>query len=285
MSLTKFICGACQFFALSAFAMESNYVVNQKPETTSFELRYTFSDGGYQTDLYRQGSSATTSSHIAAIEFTKNLEKNQSVWINGKLIGRRINVDNQQNFSAVGIGDIGIGYKKGEVYDLLTTIYGANASLSPGLALDPRLAQVNQVNNFSGTQSLAPFFGVEAYSGNMALGGLVEVRLFSDIRYEDNGNAKTFTNPNRFVPKIKGFVEVPITKSWDWGMEVSVARYNFALDQLLFGGAGNEYEATMYGQWKYDSQTTLLGMVLTKDQKYPLVETKLDVSIGIRREM
>lgn len=283
--LPTLVFGLCQFSTLSTYAMESFYVVNQKADKNSFEFRYTFSDGGYNTDVFRQGSKATTTSHAATIEFRRNFENNQSAWVGGRLIGRKINLDNQQNFSAVGIGDLELGFKKGEVYDLLTTIYGLSATVSPGLAQDPRLANINRVNNFSGTQSFAPFYGVEAYSGNMAIGGLVEVRLFSDIRYEDAGHAKTFTNPNRFIPKVRGFVEVPITKSWDWGMEMSVARYNFALDQLLFGGTGNEYEAMMYGQWKMDSQTTLLAMVLTKDQKYPLPETKVDVSLGIRKEL
>ncbi len=276
---------AILFSATATMAVESSYVVNQKPDKNSFEFRYTFSDGDYRTDFYRAGGKATTSSHIVTLDYHRNLESDQSAWISSKLVGRKINVDNDFNLTSVGIGDVELGYKKGEVYDFVTTIYGASSSISPGLAQDPRLAQVSRVNNFSGTQSLAPFVGLEAYSGNMAVGGIIEVRLFSDIRYEDNGNAKTFTNPNRFVPKIKGFLEVPITKGWDWGLELSVARYNFAVDQLLFGGIGNEYEALMYGLWKVEAKTTLMATVASKDQKYPLPETKMDISFGIRKEM
>lgn len=268
-----------------ANAMESHYVVNQKPDKNTFELKYMFSDADYHTELFRENSKAVATSNILAVELRRTLENNQSVWINGKIIDQKVSINNQSAVSSVGLGDIEMGYKKGEVYDFLTSVFGATASLSPGLAQDPRLAQLQRINSFSGTQSLAPFVGVEAYSGSMAVGSTFEVRLFSDIRYDDGADAKTYTNPNRFIPKIKGFVEVPIAKTWDWGMEVSVARYNFAVDQLLFGGVGNEYEAMMYGQWKVESKTAILAMISTKDQKYPLPKTNVDLSLGFRKEM
>lgn len=261
--------------SFSQAAIESTFVVNQKAEATSLMFDYGFEDKSFEA--------GSAKAHKIGFEFRNNLTARQSVWARGQMIGTTFeSVGGERR--GYGLGEIQLGSRWGDVYDLVTVVYGANAALSPGMARNPRWGQVNQINSFSGYHSLAPFVGFESYSGSVAFGVDAEVRLFSDIRYEDRGEAKTTTNPNRFIPKIRGFAQIPVIKSIDFGVQGAISRNSFALDQLLLGSPGNQYEAEIYGLGKISPEIQMLVALSAKSLRYPLVEDSTNLSLGVRFE-
>lgn len=276
----------CCLLGASAMAHESFYTVNSKANRETLEFSYTLVNSDYIAEGFGNDTRASTRSHMVGLEFRRELDDNQSFWIGTQLVGGRISLDNDTQFNGIGLSDINLGYQRGEMYGFMMFFYGLSGSLSPGPAQDPRLSRVEHINNFfSGSQSLAPYVGIQAYSGSVAIGAVTEVSVYSDIQYEEQGKTRVLTNPDRFIPKLKGFIEVPLARSWSWGLEAAVSRNTFAADQLLFGGAGNQYEAMMYNQWKIEQNTVLMAAVTSKDQKYPLPESQIDVSLGLRKEM
>lgn len=273
-------------FVSAANANESFYVINTTPNKDSFGITYTFADSGFQAAAFGENMQASIRSHMLGLEFRRSLSENRSVWLGTQLVGRRISINKQSELSGVGLSDVKFGYQKGELYGFVTGVFGVTGSISPGLAQDPRVVKVNRINHFfSGTHSFAPYVGAEFYYGNLAVGLMTEVRVFSDIQYDDGGSARVITNNDRYIPLVKGFVEIPLAPTLSWGLEASVSRNTFAVDHLLLGGSGNQYQAVMYNQWKMEQNTALMAAITAKEQKYPLPEVQTDISLGLRKEM
>lgn len=259
------------------FADESFYLVNQKPGTNHLTLEMGVGDSSFSG-----GSSQLQS---LGFEYRRALDKQKSVWLETRMMGRRFSTSAQGGSSGVGLSDVHLGYKDGQIYDLVTFIFGSQVSLSPGAAQDPRLGQVEGSNSFTGTQSLAGFLGFESYSEALAVGGQVELRAYSDIRAVDGEDVVTVTNRNRLIPRFSGFIEVPVSRSVDIGFEAALARPDLALDKYILGGVGNQYEAGFYGHWDYDSSTKAIIELAAKSRKYPLSEESVDIGVGLRRSL
>lgn len=258
-------------------AIESSFMVNQKADVTSMTFDYSFEDRHFQ-----QGSAEA---HKIGFEFKNNLSQGHSVWARGQMIGTNFEtLGNTGSRRGVGLGDVQLGSRWGKIYDMLTLVYGMTGSMSPGMARNPQWGQVSQINSFSGYHTMAPFIGFESYSGNLAFGFDAEVRLFSDIRFEDRGEAKTATNPNRFIPKLRGYAQIPVVSGFDFGIQGSISRNNFSMDQLILGSPGNQYEAEIYGLANIDKKTQVLLALNSKSLRYPLVEESTSINLGVRLE-
>lgn len=268
--LTLLICAAG-----GARANESLYLVNQKPDDSGITAQLSFGDS--------QFSGGTSRRQALGLEYRRALDDHRSVWARTQMMGRQFNGAGQNTAGGTGLADVELGFKTGRIYDVLTLVYGGRAILSPGATQDPRLGRVDRSNNFSGTQSLTGYVGFESYSQSLAVGGQAEVRMYSDIRAVDGDSVITVTNRDRFVPRFSGYIEVPVTRDFDLGFEGAIARSDLAIDRYLLGGVGNQYEATFYGQYDLDRDTSLLARVAAKSQKYPLAEEVFDVAIGLRR--
>lgn len=266
---------------LTAKALESHFLIHQTEEKSRVELRYMRSESSYRT---LDHSEAFSSGHHLGVRFHRGLSQLQSFWVETEIVSRKVGVGGNE-LSAIGLGDIHLGYKNGSILYLITAIYGVTGSLSPGPARDLRLGHPEDINNFSGAHSLAPFAGLESYWGDTAIGAQAEVRLYSDFNFEEEGQAFGRHNDHRYIPKIRGFLEVPLGKDWKWGTELAISRAGFALDQLLLGGGGNEYEANIYGEWRMEPRTSLLAQVISRERKYPLAETSLNFSLALLKEM
>lgn len=259
-----------------AFAQESFYIINQKPEQSTLTLDYILGNSSFaggQSEVQSLG-----------FEYRYSLSRESSLWMASRLGDRN---SRQEGLSSDGmsLSDVELGFKSGHVYDLFTSVFGLNASVSPGAAQDPRLGRTESTNQFSGTHSLAPYVGFEAYSERLAVGAQLEVRLYSDILARDGTGLNRVQNENPIVPRFSAFVEIPLVQHLDLGFQVAVARPDFALDQYILGGSGTQYELGAYGQWRFDAKTTGLVRALLKNQKYPLSDERFDVGVGLRRQL
>lgn len=261
--------------AQSALAQESFYVVNQKPGLNTMTMDFSVGDSSFNG-----GHSELQS---LGLEYRRAMDEKLSVWARTRLMSRRFSTLDQGSSAGVGLSDIELGLKQGEVYDLVTLIYGASMGLSPGATEDPRLGQIERSNNFSGTNSLAGYVGFESYSESLAVGGQAELRVYSDIRAVNGPDIDTITNNNRFVPRLSCFIETPVSRTLDLGFQAALARPDLSIEKYMFGGAGNQYEAGFYGHWKLDKETTALLQINAKNQKYPLSEDRVDLGVGLRR--
>lgn len=262
---------------LSQAAVESSFMVNQKAEVTSMSFDYGFEDRNFESGSAR--------AHKLGFEFRHNLTNRHNVWARGQMVGSDFETgDGETSRKGYGLGDIQLGSRWGQVHNMLTLVYGLSGSMSPGMARNPQWAPVSQVNSFSGYHTLAPFIGFESYFDSMAFGFDAEVRLFSDIRFEDQGEAKTATNPNRFIPKIRGFAQVPVIAGIEFGIQGAISRNNFSMDQLLLGSPGNQYEAEIYGLGEIDKKTQVILALNSKSLRYPLIEESTSLSLGVRIE-
>lgn len=254
-------------------AVESSFFVNQAGDSTRLSVDYSQSE-------------ILLSSHIALVQqlgfqLQSNINGQQIVWFNVPMANRTIRQSSQATTGGYSFSDFSFGSQWGNVYQILTLTYGMTGSISPGLARNPELGLVEKANSFSGFHTLAPFVGFESYSGPLAFGALFEVRLFSDLRYEDSGLAKTRTNPNHFIPKFKGFAQIPAIYNFDLGVQASISRNNFALDEMFFGSPGNEYEAEMYGVAKLDKNLHLQASINAASKKYPINQEQTQFKLGL----
>lgn len=256
--------------------VESSFVVNQKPSSTFLTFDYTMEDHSFD-----KGSAK---SHEIGFEIRQNLDTRRSVWARGQMVGTAYDTSTLNQKMGYGLGDISFGSKWGDVYDLVTVVYGLTGSVSPGMARNPRYGSVSQINSFSGYHTLAPYIGFESYSGAIAFGADAEVRFYSDIRYEDQGEAVTATNPDHFLPKLRAFAQVPVISGFEFGVQGAISRNNFSLDQLLLGSPGNQYEAEIYGLGKMDKQTQIFVAFTAKSLRYPLIDETSNVNVGLRLE-
>lgn len=257
--------------------IENSFIVNQKADVTSMTFDYGFEDRHFQ-----QGS---TQAHKFGFEFRNNISSRQTVWARGQMVGTTFeSLDKTATQRSYGLGDVHLGSRWGEIYDLLTLTYGLTGSMSPGMARNPSWGQVSHINSFSGYHTIAPFIGFESYNGDLAFGFDAEIRLFSDIRFEDQGEAKTSTNPNRFIPKIRGFAQVPVISGYDFGIQGAISRNNFSMDQLLLGSPGNQYEAEIYGIGRLNNKTQMMISFNSRSLRYPLIEESTSVNLGLRME-
>ncbi len=251
-------------------------IFSPKAETNSLTFEYSFEDHAFD--------SGSAKSHGLGFEIRRSLSKQLSAWARGKMVGTSYDTNSARQKTGYSLADVHLGSKWNNVYDLVTLVYGVTGSISPGMARNPRYGEVSKINSFSGHHTLAPFVGFDSISGPITFGMDAEVRLHSDIRYEDRGEAVTETNLNHFIPKIRGFAQIPVVNAVDFGLQGAISRNNFSLDQLLLGSPGNQYESEIYALAKVDRFTQISLSLAAKSLRYPLVEDSTNINIGLRLE-
>lgn len=269
---------SCWTAPSQALAQESFYVINQKPGTNTLTLDYTQGHAEY--------SRGSANRQTLGAEYRRALDGQTSIWGETHITGLQHAVSGDNlTYEGTSLGDIDLGIKRGVLFDMVTLIFGSTATLSPGAASDPRLGNVRSVNGLSGTQRLSGYLGIETYSENLAIGSQIELNAYSDIRALDNDQVEILTNPHRLVTRILGFVEVPVTRELDLGFVAALARPDLSVEKFLLGGIGNQYEAGFYGHWKFDKATAAFVRIEAENQKYPVVEDRLDLSFGLRHQL
>jgi hypothetical protein len=258
----------------SLHAMESHYIVNQ-PETKNgtLEVSYIKSQENLTERGYTSARVGTQSIDTMKLQYSYPVSPEVMAGFGAQFLSRSYSSDTYgQTHRVLGLGDFNLSLKAGIPFEPTTLVLGMEAGLSPQGAQEPytrdNLTQASG-NNFSGTQRLSPFVGLESYIGQIAIGAKLVSSFYSQQAVDNSSSNNMAPEKENSVLRGEAFAEFPIFKKVDIG--------------ILLGGSSNESKSQIYGQYRYDKATALMISLGSENQKIPYEKDSTDLVLGLRR--
>lgn len=273
-------------FVSSAFAVESQFLVNQQRAKASIEADYLSSNAIVTQPGVQIARRSTENTNALQLSYNYPYREDVIFNVSTRLMDRQYNSKTYgQSHRVSGFSDLHFGVKSGTVFEELTMTYGAELQISPASAKNPyEIRETNEFdsttgNNFSGIQMLSPFLGIESYFGQVALGGRLTPKFYTAQSLLDNGdsNAKAVDAGNAI--QLEGFVEFPLLAKIDVGFTAGTGR------SLQSFNTTEEYMASAYGNYRFDKTTAFTLGLQSETLRYPLQVENNEISLGLRRSL
>lgn len=274
--------------AAQAKAFESHYIVNQDMKKGQLEMTYRQAQQMYQTRGAYLADRGDESVRALELAYSHSLTEVTSAGISTQFINRSYHSDQGDRSNTVsGLGDIQMFLKSGTVFNPLTLTYGTHVQLSPSDANAPYANRSSNNhtngNDFSGTNSLAPFVGIESYLGQVALGGRFVMAYYSAQSMNSDIDSRYLASPETFVFRTEVFVEFPVFNKVDVGLNIMAGNNKTGLSNYL--DRGDEYLARVYGQYKVSKETAVTASISSQAVIVPLQRNSSDFTLGLQRSL
>lgn len=291
-----FLCSL--LLAFSAFAAESHFLVNQTRSKASLEAEYVSSNANVVLPGTRFSRRSAEDSNALQLSYSYPYSETLIFNVNTRILDRQFHSQTySQSHRVSGFSDLNFGLKSGTVYEELTLTYGAEMQLSPAAAKIPYTSQLgtndpvydqygNQMssddfvgNNFSGIQMLTPYLGIESYFDQVALGGRLSPMFYSTQALMENGDENAQALDSGTAVRAEGFTEFPLLPKANIGFAAGVGR------SLVSPELGEEFMATVYGNYRYDKATAVTLTLRSESLRFPMQVQNNEFSLGLRRSL
>jgi hypothetical protein len=175
--------------------------------------------------------------------------------------------------SAYGLTNLKGQYRQGYDVDKYVWYWSAGADLS--LARNENPTDVNSSskksgNNFSGYSTLTGAIGIESYISEteIPVGAELSLNQYIFNSGTDNPDNREAIY-NNLSPRVRGFIELPIDKKWNTGLDVTYGRQGLG-DLDFFNSSKNETGAGFFVQHNLDKGSSLNLKFSALDQKFPV---------------
>lgn len=262
-------------------ANESYFLVNQSTNTGKVNVSFGQVDQKRTITNNRSFAGEVQSKATRfGLTYMNSLSDLSSYQIGSGFQMRSITSSNESNFgsenssgSAYGLTNLKGQYRQGYDVDKYVWYWSTSADLSLARNENPTDANASvkrSGNNFSGYSTLTGAIGMESYISETEIPVGAE---FSLNQYIFNAGSDNPDNRevvyNNLSPKVRGFIELPIDKKWNTGLDVTYGRQGLG-DLDFFNSSKNETGAGFFVQHSLERNSSLTLKFSAFDQKFPV---------------
>lgn len=255
-------------------AYENRYAVNNNPEVTWTDLRIGQFESRY--DRRDEFGEVLQPERVRAqrVQLSVSQALSESLALHGGLMFQSKEFRTETSLgdrAVVELGQVQGGVKQSIFFEPFTLVFGADARFNVG---------TQQRDYLDSQHTLTPWVGLESYIGQYAVGGRMLTSIYADSTEQVDGR---YARRNATLGVI-GFVDVPLFPRVNLGFAMGATRTDAQLQRAVVNTVGTEFLSELKAAYRYDSETTIMGSVESRN------DTALDAtstlwSVGLTRAL